>query len=74
VAGAFLDGVIVASLALMAVVTWRLGRDAVIDLPTTLLALGSAVLLIRFRLNSLWLVLGGAFIGLLVYALKTWSI
>ena len=33
VAGAFLDGVIVASLALMAVVTWHLGRDAVIDLP-----------------------------------------
>ena len=60
VAGAFLDGVIVASLALMAVVTWHLGRDAVIDLPTALLAIGSAVLLIRFRLNSLWLVLGGS--------------
>jgi hypothetical protein len=28
----------------MAVVTWRLGRDAVIDLPTALLGLGSAVL------------------------------
>src|SRR5208337_1215346 len=34
IAGAFLDGVIVASLALMAVVTWSLGRGAVIDLPT----------------------------------------
>jgi chromate transporter len=73
VAGAFLDGVIVASLALMAVVTWHLGRDAVFDLPTALLVLGSAVLLVRFRLNSLWLVLGGAFIGLLVYAIKTYS-
>src|SRR5208283_1512315 len=60
VAGAFLDGVIVASLALMAVVTWRLGRDALIDPITALLALGSAILLIRFRLNSLWLLLGGA--------------
>ncbi len=69
-AGAFLDGVIVASLALMAVVTWRLGRDAVIDLPTALLVLGSAVLLIRFRLNSLWLVVGGALIGLLVYGAR----
>ena len=68
IAGAFLDGVIVASLALMAVVTWSLGRSAVIDLPTSLLAAGSAVLLIRFRLNSLWLVLGGALIGLLVCA------
>ena len=67
IAGAFLDGVIVASLALMAVVTWRLGRDAIIDLPTALSAIGSAILLIWFRLNSLWLVLGGAIIGLLVY-------
>ncbi|OGP71043.1 MAG: chromate transporter [Deltaproteobacteria bacterium RBG_13_58_19] len=67
IAGAFLDGVIVASLALMAVVTWRLGRDAVIDPVTALLVLGSALLLIRFRLNSLWLVLGGALIGLLVH-------
>ncbi len=67
VAGAFLDGVIVASLALMTVVTWRLGRDAVIDLPTALTAIASAVLLMRFRLNSLWLVLGGAIIGLLVH-------
>jgi len=67
IAGAFLDGVVVASLALMAVVTWRLGRDAVIDLPTALLAIASAFLLIRFRLNSLWLVLGGALIGFLIY-------
>jgi len=64
IAGAFLDGVIVASLALMAVVTWSLGRGALIDLPTSLLAAGSAVLLIRFHLNSLWLVLGGAIIGM----------
>ena len=74
VAGAFLDGVIMASLALMASVTWRLGRDAVIDLPTALLVLGSAVLLVRFRLNSLWLVLGGALIGFLIYVAKIWFI
>ncbi len=70
VAGAFLDGVIVASLALMAVVTWRLGRDAVIDLPTALAAIASAVLLMRFRWNSLWLLLGGAIIGLMVHMIK----
>jgi chromate transporter len=69
VAGAFLDGVIVASLALMAVVAWRLGRDAVIDLPTALAALASAILLMRWRVNSLWLVLGGAISGLLVHML-----
>jgi len=67
IAGAFLDGVIVASLALMAAVTWSLARSAVVDLPTALLALGGVVALVRFRLNSLWLVLGGALIGLLVH-------
>lgn len=65
VAGAFLDGVNVASLALMAVVTWQLGRAALVDVPTLLLALASAVLLVRFRVNSAWLVLGGAAIGML---------
>jgi chromate transporter len=65
-AGAFLDGVNVASLALMAVVTWQLGRAALVDGITVVLALVSAVLLIRFRLNSAWLVLGGAVCGWLV--------
>ncbi len=67
VAGAFLDGVIIASLTLMAWVTWSLGRDAVVDLPSVLLVLGSALLLFRFGLNSLWLVLGGALIGFLMH-------
>ncbi len=66
VAGAFLDGVNVASLALMAVVTWQLGRSAVVDLPTALLAVASAVLLLRYRVNSSWLVLAGATAGLAV--------
>jgi len=70
VAGAFLDGVIIASLALMTSVTWSLGRDAIIDVPTALLALASVVLLVRFRLNSLWLVLGGALAGFLIYGAR----
>jgi len=70
-AGAFLDGVNVASLALMAVVTWELGRAALTDGVTITLALLSALLLFRFRVNSLWLVLGGALIGLLVSLLRT---
>ncbi|WNG39224.1 chromate efflux transporter [Archangium violaceum] len=65
VAGAFLDGVNVASLALMATVTWQLGRAALVDVWTVGLALLSAVLLIRYRVNSAWLVLGGAAVGLL---------
>jgi chromate transporter len=63
-AGRVLDGVNVASLALMAVVTWRLGRAALVDAVTVLLAVLSAVLLLRFRINSVWLVLGGAAVGL----------
>jgi chromate transporter len=66
VAGAALDGVNVASLALMAVVTWQLGRAAVIDVFTLFLAATSALLLIRFRVNSAWLVLGGALLGCLL--------
>lgn len=64
VAGAFLDGVNAASLALMAVVTAYLGWGALVDLPTIALALAAGVLLIRYRINSAWLVLGGALIGI----------
>jgi len=62
-AGAALDGVNVASLALMAVVTLQLGRTALVDALTIALALASAALLIRYRVNSAWLVLGGAAVG-----------
>ncbi len=65
-AGAALDGVIVASLALVAVVTWQLGSAALVDVVTVQLAIVSALLLIRFRTNSAWLVAGGALIGLFV--------
>ncbi len=65
-AGAFLDGVNVASLALMLVVTWQLGRSALVDWLTLALAFASAVLLIRWRANSAWLVLGGAVVGIFV--------
>jgi chromate transporter len=68
-ARAFLDGVIVASLALMAVVTWHLSRAALIDLPTVLLAVLSLTLLLRFRVNSSWLVLAGAVVGLALQVL-----
>ena len=63
-AGAFLDGVNVASLALMAFVTYELGRSALVDPLTIGLALVSALLLIRFRVNSAWLVIAGALVGL----------
>jgi len=67
-AGAFLDGVNVASLALMAVVTLQLGRAALIDVPAVALAAVAAVLLVRFKLNATWLVLGGAVCGWVLHA------
>ncbi|HVY38166.1 MAG TPA: chromate efflux transporter [Polyangia bacterium] len=69
VAGAFLDGVNVASLALMAVVTAQLGRAAIVDLPTALLGVIGGILLVRFKTSSTWLVLGGALVGLGAHAL-----
>ncbi len=65
-AGAFLDGVNVASLALIAAVTWQLGRAALVDWFTLTLAILSAVLLMRWKVNTTWLVLGGAALGLLL--------
>jgi chromate transporter len=61
--GAVLDGVNVASLALMAVVLWQLARAAVVDIPTLGLAAASLVALWRFRLNSAWLVVVGGLVG-----------
>jgi chromate transporter len=69
VASAFLDGVNVASLALMAVVTAQLFGAAIVDATTALLLAVSLVLLVRFRFSSTWLILGGAFVGWLGHAL-----
>jgi chromate transporter len=70
VAGAFLDGVNVAALALMAVVTVQLARTALVDAPTILLAIIGALLLVRFKLNTTWLVGGGAIVGAVVTAVR----
>jgi chromate transporter len=66
-AAAFLDGVNAAAMSLMVVVTYQLARAALIDVTTISLALVSAFLLIRFHLNSAWLILGGAIAGWLLY-------
>jgi chromate transporter len=66
IAGAVLSGVTVASLALMAIVSVQLGRAALVDGPTLGILIASLVLLVKFRVNSAWLVLGGALLGLCV--------
>jgi chromate transporter len=63
VAGAVLDGVNVGAVALMIVVTWQLGRAALVDWVTTAIAMVSAAMLIGFRVNSAWLVFAGGIIG-----------
>jgi len=60
----FLDGVNAASLGLMAVVTYRLTQTALVDGLTIMLTIVSAVAIVRFKINSAWLVLVGGAVGL----------
>ncbi len=67
---AFLDGVIVASLGLMAGVTGQLGLAALVDLFTVILAIAAAIVLFRFKLNATWLILAGAVAGVAVKLIR----
>jgi len=67
---ALLDGVNVVSLALISGVTVGLARVSLIDPLTIALAVLALMMLLRFKLNSTWLVFGGALIGLLAFALR----
>jgi chromate transporter len=63
-AGAFLDGVNVSALALMAAVTADLGKTALVDIYTVSTAIVSGVLLLRYRVNSVWLIAAAALCGI----------
>jgi chromate transporter len=63
---ALLDGVSVGALALMAGVTWQLGRTAIVDVPTAVLAVVGIILLLRLGVNPTWLVLLGGASGFLI--------
>jgi chromate transporter len=65
-AGSVLDGVNVASLALMAVAALRLATTAIVDAPTAVLAIGSALSIMVLRVHSGWVVLGAAIVGVLI--------
>jgi chromate transporter len=54
----------------MAGVTWQLGRQAIVDVPTSLLALAALGVLLQWRVNSGWVVLGGAVLGPLLWLLR----
>lgn len=59
-AGAVLDAINVAALALMVVVSAQLARSAVVDWFTLTIAVLNTVLPFRYRVNSGWLILGSA--------------
>lgn len=65
---AFLDGVNAASLALMAEVTWVLGRAALVDALSVSLALAALLLLVALKANGSWVVLGAVAVG----AVRAW--
>lgn len=67
-AGVFLDGVNIASLGLMLGVTIRLGKAAFVDIYTVVLSLVTLIVILRFKVNSVWLILGGGLLGV-VYKL-----
>lgn len=63
IAGAFLDGVNVGALALLAVVTLQLGRAALVDVVTLAIGAASFALLVRSRINSAWLIFAAGTAG-----------
>ena len=63
-AGAALDGVNAASLGLMAVVTWQLGRASIVSVSSCIVALSAGALLATRRVNAAWLVVAGALTGI----------
>jgi chromate transporter len=61
----FLDGANLAALGLMAGVSLQLSRSLIGNPVSILIALLAAFLLFRFRVNSTWLIIGGAVLGLM---------
>ncbi|MBN1825500.1 MAG: chromate efflux transporter [Candidatus Eisenbacteria bacterium] len=60
---AFLDAVNAGALALMAIVTIQLGRAVLLDPPAWAIVILASVAVLRFRVNPVWIILGGALFG-----------
>lgn len=67
---AFLDSVNVCAVALMAGVTVRLAGDALRGWPRWAIAMASLAVLLRWKINPAWVVLGGGLAGLVVAAVQ----
>ncbi len=59
----FLNGVNVAALALIAGVLVQLAQSALLDVVTWGIAVAALAILLRYKINSIWLILAGAAIG-----------
>ena len=66
-AGAFLDGVNVGAVGLMAQIGFVLGRAAFVNPVAWAIGIISAALLLWLRVNATWLILGGAAAGVLLH-------
>lgn len=62
----FLDGVNAAAIGLMASVTWTLGRAAIVDPLTVIVAVVGLALLAWTKVNATWLILGGGAVSVVV--------
>lgn len=60
-----LDGINIASLGLMAVVSFKLGISSLIDVLTISIFMGSIFALTKFKINSAWIIVGGGIVGFL---------
>ncbi|MFZ0480056.1 MAG: chromate efflux transporter [Terriglobales bacterium] len=63
---AALDGVVAGSLALIAVVAWQLGKASIVSWPTLAIFGVSLIALLRFRVNSAWLIGAAVLVGLVM--------
>jgi len=65
-AGAFLDGVNAAAVGLMGFVGWQFARAALVNWPAMVISAASVIFVFRYNVNSAWLVIGGAVVGMLL--------
>jgi chromate transporter len=66
-ASAFLDAVNVASVAIIVVVCYQMGKETITDWRTVIVAVTSLAVVFGFRrISSAWIVLGGAGLGYLL--------
>jgi len=67
---AFLDSVNVCAVALMAGVTFRLAADALRGWPSWVIAAAALAVLLRWKVNPAWVVLGGGLAGMALALLR----